>query len=209
MGSSVWTESNDTEPDYGTWEFTLSGVLEEERKRNPPQFPPDIWPRWADGVPTLLRHSGWYEGFTKNGVTYRSRPITHTISLEWRKPRNLSSLADNHHHLPGLWTSEWSGVYRVFVEGQQIDRLLGQDPTGTLYLGMAGSGDRKFSILRTRLWIWRTGVTIKSRIACCIISNSRHDSLGIPFSSNGLSYRLGSTNEVKRGRERRAPRAIC
>lgn len=151
LGTSVWTENNDTEAEYGAWEFTLAGALEEERKLNPPQFPPDIWPHWAEGVPTLLRHSGWCEGFTKNGVTHRSRPSIYTIDLEWLKPRNLSSLADNYGHLPGLWTREWSGVYRVFVEGQPIDRLLGKDPTGTLYLGMAGSGERNSSIMRTRL----------------------------------------------------------
>ena len=90
------------EPEYGTWEFTLFGALEEERKLNPQELPPDIWPHWAEGVPTRLRRSGWSEGFSKNGVTYRSRLSTYTIELEWRKPRNLSSLADNYRHLPGL-----------------------------------------------------------------------------------------------------------
>lgn len=147
----MWTESNDIEAEYGAWEFTLAGALEEERKLNPPQLPPDVWQHWGDGVPSLLRRSGWCEGFTKNGVIHRSRPCTYKIELEWRKPRNLSSLADNKGHLPGLCTSEWCGVYRVFVEGQSIDRLLGKDPTGTLYLGLAGSGERSASIMRTRL----------------------------------------------------------
>jgi hypothetical protein len=42
-------------------------------------------------------------------------------------------------------------VYRVYVEGERIERLLGSDPTGTLYLGMAGEGQGKWSTLRTRI----------------------------------------------------------
>ncbi|QHP66952.1 hypothetical protein EI171_05625 [Bradyrhizobium sp. LCT2] len=40
---------------------------------------------------------------------------------------------------------------RLFVEGQGIDRLLAQDPTGTLYIGMAGDGSGQWSIMRNRI----------------------------------------------------------
>jgi len=147
----VWTEQNDIEPEYGAWEFTLVGALEEEMKLNPPSPPPDSWPDWCEGVPTLMRRTGWCERYWKNGVSYRPRLCTDTIQLHWRSPRNLSELARDYSRLPHDTQSEWSGVYRVFVDGQPIDRLLRQDPTGTLYLGMAGHGKGNWSTLRTRI----------------------------------------------------------
>jgi len=46
---------------------------------------------------------------------------------------------------------EWSGVYRIFSPNTIIDRSCGKDPTGTLYLGLAGSGRKNWSILRNRI----------------------------------------------------------
>jgi len=147
----LWTENNDTEAEYGAWEFTLAGALEDEKKRNPLSAPPDIVPHWSEGVPTLIRRTGWTERFTKNRVTYDSRLWTKTVNYEWCSPRNLSELAEKYSRLPSTRQWEWSGVYRIFVEGQAIDRLLGKDPTGTLYVGMAGHGSRKWSIMRSRI----------------------------------------------------------
>ena len=42
-------------------------------------------------------------------------------------------------------------VYRIFLPGTAIDRLCGKDPTGTLYLGLAGTGKKSWSILRNRV----------------------------------------------------------
>jgi hypothetical protein len=153
MGTApVWTELNDKEPESGSWEFTLAGELEEERERTPPTRPTEIWPHWADGVPSLLRRNYWTERFEKNRVRYESFPVTETVSLVWRAPQTPDRLKSNYGLLPSSKRDcEWSGVYRVFVEGTSIERLLGTDPTGTLYIGMAGAGPQCWSILRNRL----------------------------------------------------------
>lgn len=147
----MWTEQNDDEPDCGFWEFTLAGELAEEKRRNPVALPPDIRPDWSNGVPTLIRWTGWTERFWKNNVSYEPRQVTDTVKYDWCKPHNLSELADLYSCLPSTHHCEWSGVYRLFVEGQSISRLLGQDPTGTLYVGMAGHGARQWSIMRDRI----------------------------------------------------------
>lgn len=144
-------EVDDTEAESGEWEFSLAQELEHEKRRNPSTVPPDIIPNWSEGVPTLIRRSGWTERFTKNRVTYESRLVTNTVKYDWRPAKNLSQLAEKSGGLPSLHRLEWSGVYRVFIEDEGIDRLLGKDPTGTLYLGMAGDGSLKASIMRTRI----------------------------------------------------------
>jgi hypothetical protein len=63
----------------------------------------------------------------------------------------LSPLDGNFHLLPGNYKSEWSGVYRIFSPNTDIDRCCGKDPTGTLYVGMAGTRGGNWSILRTRI----------------------------------------------------------
>ena len=69
----------------------------------------------------------------------------------------LSSLEKNKRFLPHSYTDEWSGVYRIFSPNTPIDRCCGKDPTGTLYIGLAGSRVRKWSILRTRISSILTG----------------------------------------------------
>ena len=68
----------------------------------------------------------------------------------WRKTW-VSLRAEKAAACQGTSHWEWSGVYRLFVDGQEIGRLLGQDPTGTLYIGMAGHGSRQWSIMRSRI----------------------------------------------------------
>jgi hypothetical protein len=41
--------------------------------------------------------------------------------------------------------------HRIFSPNTIIDRSCGKDPTGTLYLGLAGSGRKNWSILRNRI----------------------------------------------------------
>ena len=69
----------------------------------------------------------------------------------------LSSLEKNKRFLPHSYTDEWSGVYRIFSPNTPIDRCCGKDPTGTLYIGLAGSRVRKWSIPRTRISSILTG----------------------------------------------------
>jgi hypothetical protein len=45
----------------------------------------------------------------------------------------------------------WSGVYRIFRPDTEISRFAGRDPTGTIYIGKAGTGKQSWSILRTRI----------------------------------------------------------
>lgn len=157
QGLNMWTEQDDTEPDYGFWEFTAAEALAEDKKRNPVQPPPDILPDWSDGVPTLVRWTGWTERFWKDNVRYAPRSITTIIEYGWCPPQNLGELVSRHSRLPSTSHWEWSGVYRLFVEGEGIDRLLGKDPTGTLYVGMAGHGSGQWSILRNRIMGLATG----------------------------------------------------
>ena len=147
----MWTELNDVESDYDAWEFTLKGALAEEKERNPVLPLPDIWPSWSEGVPTLLRTTAWTERFWKNGVRHEPRLLTETVALHWRLPRNLSELAERYSRLPTTDSREWSGVYRIYAEGQPVDRVLGKDATGTLYIGMAGDGSGRWSIMRSRI----------------------------------------------------------
>jgi hypothetical protein len=145
------TEQDDIEADYGSWEFTVDGALAEEKRLNPVLPPPDIRPDWADGVPKLIRWSGVTERFWKNNVRYESRPITITVEYNWCPPENLSELKSRYRRLPTTNHWEWSGVYRLFVADQSVDRLLCKDPTGTLYVGMAGDGPKRWSIMRDRI----------------------------------------------------------
>jgi hypothetical protein len=147
----VQTEQDEDEIIYGNWEFTAQDVLEEERKLFAAKKPKDIWPRWSDGVPAKLRRTYYCPSFTKNGVRYKSRQHCETLEFWWTSPRTISELGKNYGQLPSTRKYHWSGVYRIFILDTAIERLCGKDPTGTLYLGLAGTGSRSWSILRNRL----------------------------------------------------------
>jgi hypothetical protein len=101
-----------------------------------------LWPNWSQGVPTKLRKG-----------TYTFPPMQsycETLELRWNGEYPLSLLRDDYSRLPGNYQNELSGVYRIFARGMIIDRCCGQDPTGTLYIGQAGSGNCR-STLRRRI----------------------------------------------------------
>ena len=110
----------------------------------------DIWPHWNDGVPTKLRRKLGSPTFVLGTVRHKYREYYETLEFQWGSKRKLTFLKDNYHYLPENYESQWSGVYRIFAPDTSIDRFCGRDPTGTLYLGRAGSV-RGWSILRTRI----------------------------------------------------------
>jgi hypothetical protein len=150
--ATVPPENNDEEIKYGDWYvYDAEMVLADEKKLFPPADISDIWPHWSEGVPKKLRWTGWSEPYWDGKVYYKSRPHTSTVELDWEDPYALPFLDANKHLLPGNYTNQWSGVYRIFVPDQKIPRCGGEDPTGTLYLGCAGTRDRSWSILRSRI----------------------------------------------------------
>jgi hypothetical protein len=108
--------------------------------------PERIWPHWSEGVPTKFCAK---IGTPASYHTYRE--YWASLRLIWNGPYLLSFLEENRHLLPSTDTREWSGVYRIFSPNTIIDRSCGKDPTGTLYLGLAGTGRKSHSILRTRI----------------------------------------------------------
>jgi hypothetical protein len=116
--------------------------------REPAQQPEEIWPNWRDGVPTEFNR---LVGFFKDGARQPDFHYYVPLKLNWHSPLSLSALSKNKHWLPDRRVSECSGVYRIFCTDAAINRSCGKDETGTLYIGMAGAGLRKGSILRTRI----------------------------------------------------------
>jgi hypothetical protein len=148
----VWTEQDDKELKYGKWNvYTAKSSLVEQNKVHPPEKVEEIWPHWSEGVPGKLCWSARTPGFSLGPVYHRGRSGYETIELNWNAPQKLAALKSNYHLLPRDRTSEWNGVYRIFSPNATIDRCCGRDPTGTLYLGLAGSRGRNWSILRTRI----------------------------------------------------------
>ena len=111
----------------------------------------EIRPHWRDGVPTKFNTKVLGEGFFRDGNYHSDAYYYVPLELTWNTPQRLSALNKNKHLLPGTYSSEWSGVYRIFCTNAAIDRYCGKDETGTLYIGMAGAGKRKWSILRNRI----------------------------------------------------------
>jgi hypothetical protein len=141
------TDKDDEEIEYG--KLHVHNLV--ESGLNQTDVTEDFWPDWREGVPTLLRSTGWAPAFSRGKVRYKARRIQDTLELTWSAPQPLSALSENAHLLPsGKYSSEWNGVYRLFLPNTTIDRFCGRDPTGTLYLGRAGS-KRGWSILRTRI----------------------------------------------------------
>src|SRR5579885_2055053 len=141
-----------TKKSNGCWnEYDAATVLAEEKKKSSTEQLNDIWPHWSEGVPNKLRRTGWAPPFRLGAVDHHGRLLTDTLELDWEHPHALSFLCENKNLLPGDYTSLWSGVYRVFAPETTIRRCCGEDPTGTLYIGRAGSRGRNWSTLRTRI----------------------------------------------------------
>jgi hypothetical protein len=139
-------EQDEDEIEYGKWiEHTAEEALAEARKALPPLK--NIWPHWNNGVPTKLRRYGYSGSFHTGIVHHRERLRSETMELQWRGSHTLTELAAEPHRLPG----HYSGVYRIFVPDTIIERCCSKDKTGTLYIGLAGTGTRNWSTLRTRI----------------------------------------------------------
>lgn len=126
---------------YGVWqEYSIKDELEEDRKEHPVEPPPDIWPNWAEGRPSKFRRTYRWEPFGLGRVWHKLHERTEALELEWQPSVSLSSIA-NHQKalLPPDYSYAWSGVYRIFRPETEIPRFLDSDPTGTLYIGKAGS----------------------------------------------------------------------
>lgn len=143
-------EQDEDEIEYGKWiEHTADEALAETRETSPKLS--NIWPHWNDGVPTKLRRYVRSPTFSTGNVYHRQRDFFDTLELEWHGARTLTELEAKPHLLPGNYASTWSGVYRIFVLDTAIDRCCGKDRTGTLYIGLAGTGARNSSNLRSRI----------------------------------------------------------
>ena len=147
----MWTDEDDKvdeEIKYGKWyRYTAKTTLAEEYKVHPPV----IWPHWSEGVPTKLRRKLGSDPFVHGTVHHRYVAYYVSVEFDWNAPVKLSLSENNYRSLPRNYRSELSGVYRIFSPNTTIDRSCGKDPTGTLYLGQAGSRGRSWSILRTRI----------------------------------------------------------
>jgi hypothetical protein len=125
-------------------------MIAEGNKVHPPKEEEEIWPHWSQGVPTRFRRRITRPAFSKDDVYYQEAQHYVSLTLSWNEPCSLSYLRRDKLFLPGTHSKAWSGVYRLFAQDTTIDRSCGKDPTGTLYLGLAGSG-RGWSILRNRV----------------------------------------------------------
>lgn len=111
----------------------------------------EIWPTWTEGVPEELRWASRDPAFILGRVQHRDRPTQRSLKLDWQRSHKLADLEKNYRSLPSVkYSNQWDGVYRIFVPDKSIGRLCADDPTGTLYIGKAGS-KRNWSILRTRI----------------------------------------------------------
>jgi hypothetical protein len=138
-------EQDEDEIEYGKWvEHTAEEALAEARKALP-QIK-EIWPHWNDGVPTKLRLYLHSPTFSTGTAYHHMRGTFDTVELQWRGSHGLTELQAKPYLLP----AHHGGVYRIFVPDTAIDRCCGQDETGTLYIGLAGTR-RNWSNLRTRV----------------------------------------------------------
>lgn len=67
-------------------------------------------------------------------VHHRYREYFVTVEYRWNPSHTLVFLSKNYRWLPRTYSSEWSGVYRVFCPDTIIDRSCGKDPTGVTQL---------------------------------------------------------------------------
>jgi hypothetical protein len=152
LAKPIWTEQDDADIGYGEEvSQDACSFLAEIEKLYPPKQAEEIWPHWSDGVPNRFRRQVLGDWFSSGGVRHRPSAYWISLELEWIGPYSLAQLRDKPQYLPGDYTSQWSGVYRVFARDTAVDRCCGNDPTGTLYVGCAASRGRNWSILRTRI----------------------------------------------------------
>jgi hypothetical protein len=143
-------DQDDDEIEYGKWlEHTADEALAEARKALPPLK--NIWPHWNNGVPTKLRICLHSPAFSTGAAFHHERGSFDTVELQWSGSHMLTELESKPYLLPGSYANTWSGVYRLFAPVTAIDRCCGKDETGTLYIGLAGTGKRNSSNLRSRI----------------------------------------------------------
>jgi hypothetical protein len=136
---------HDNEIEYHKWyHFTAGAACDEGNETE--SLSEDIWPHWADGVPSKLRRELGSPAFKAGNVQYRYRTYYETLNFVWNEAYRLSELRKH----KGLLPRHSSGIYRLFAPDMSIARCCGTDPTGTLYLGCAGT-KRNWSNLRTRV----------------------------------------------------------
>jgi len=146
---AVCTTEDEEEFEYDKWySYDPKSTIADQPSLEEVQ---EIWPLWCEGVPTTFRRLVGSPSFHKGRVHHRYRTYYVSLELDWNPPYALSRLESNYRLLPSNYKSEWSGVYRIFSANAVIDRCCGNDLTGTLYIGQAGSRGRNWSILRTRL----------------------------------------------------------
>jgi hypothetical protein len=146
------TEKKDKEIEYGKWQEHTPEETAAELNTMPPVVG-DIWPNWNDGVPTKLRRQLGSPFFTLGKVSHKNRTYyDKPLVFEWSQSFTLSELSKNKYLLP----EHDSGVYRLFAPNKTIGRCCGKDPTGTLYLGRAGT-KRNWSNLHTRIKLLANG----------------------------------------------------
>lgn len=134
-------DEDDDEFEYGKeYVHTADAALEEARQLLAPGGN-DIWPSWTDGAPTMLRRTAWTPRFQLGKVSHDHRPVQVTVQFSWRQARLLSELRDNYGLLPSSkYSSQWYGVYRVFVPATVIGRFCGTDPSGrSILVGLAAN----------------------------------------------------------------------
>ena len=145
-------DDEEEEDAYGFWkEYSLKAALEESRASARVVTPQDIWPNWAEGRPSSFRLRYYWQPFRLGRVSHRGTYRSESLELEWERCASLSSISANPDQLPPSDTYAWSGVYRIFRPNTEIARVAGRDPTGTIYIGKAGTGKLNWSILRTRV----------------------------------------------------------
>ena len=142
---------DDEDFEYGKeYVHTLDSAIAESSKLYP-LAAGDIWPHWTEGVPTKLSRRLYSPSFNLGNVHHKERPYLETLEISWEREHLVETLENNYGLLPSSrYSGEWAGVYRIFIPDTTIGRVCESDPTGTLYIGRAGS-ERGWSILRSRV----------------------------------------------------------
>jgi len=148
----VSADEEDEEMEYGEWQIFSHPAPRNPRDfQYPPLAPKYDWPHWSQGVPRRLSTRVTVPAFKLGLVSHEERQVDESLELEWNIAFLVETLKSNPEHLPSNLTFHSSGVYRLFAPRVTINRCCGSDPTGTLYIGRAGMGERNWSILRTRM----------------------------------------------------------
>ncbi len=153
-------DQDEEDYEYGNWvSHDIYSALKELKQSyyNYECDPFEIWPNWADGVPTKLRRMVRIPGFVNAGIWHRDSYGYVSREYDWNVPRKIKDIKSNYSLLPRTSSGQWSGVYRIFAPDCAVDRCCGKDPTGTLYIGLAGVGKRNWSNLRSRIMALATG----------------------------------------------------